>query len=111
MVSNTQGIAFIRTGRPALPVIYENNEKFEIGKAKVVKQSPDDKVVIVAGGVTCSEALKAHEQLAKEGVHVAVVDIFSVQPIDREALVAQAKRVGGRVLTVEDHYEPGTRII
>jgi len=107
LVSNTQGITYIRTGRPALPVIYENNEKFEIGKAKVVKQSKDDKIVIVGGGVTLSEAIKAHDELAKEGVHVAVIDLFSIQPIDRETLLAQAKRVGGRVITVEDHYESG----
>jgi len=107
LVSNTHGIAFIRTGRPALPVIYENNEKFEIGKAKVVKQSKEDKIVIVAGGVTLNESVKAQEQLAKEGVHVAVIDLFSIQPIDRDTLVTQAKRVGGRVITVEDHYEPG----
>jgi len=107
LASNTEGIVFIRTGRPALPVIYENNEKFEIGKAKVVKQSPNDKVLVVGGGVTTSEALKAHEQLAKEGVHVAVIDLFSVQPIDRETILSHAKRVGGRVVTVEDHYEAG----
>jgi len=106
LVSNTHGIAFIRTGRPALPVIYENNEKFQIGKAKVVKQSPNDKVVVVGGGVTLSETLKAYEELAKEGVHITVIDLFSIQPIDRETLVAHAKRVG-RVVTVEDHYEPG----
>jgi transketolase len=74
---------------------------------QIVKQSANDKVLIVAGGVTLDEALKAYEQLAKEGVSVAVVDIFSVKPIDRDTLVTQAKRVGGRVITVEDHYESG----
>jgi transketolase len=106
LVSNTHGIAFIRTGRPALSVIYDNNEKFEIGKAKVVKQSPKDKVVVVGGGITLSEAVKAYEELAKEGISITVIDLFSVQPIDRETLLTYAKRVG-RVVTVEDHYEPG----
>jgi transketolase len=49
--------------------------------------------------------MKAHEQLAKEGVDVTVIDIFSVQPIDQKTLIEHAKRVGGRVLTVEDHYQ------
>jgi transketolase len=73
----------------------------------VVKQSPNDKVVVVAGGVTLSEAIKAHDALAKEGVHVTVIDVFSVQPLDRDTILAHAKRVGGRVVTVEDHYGPG----
>jgi transketolase len=76
-----------------------------------VKQSANDKVLIVAGGVTLDEAIKAHDALAKEGVNVAVVDIFSVKPVDRETLLAQAKRVGGRVVTVEDHYESGKFVL
>lgn len=107
LAANIDGIVFIRTGRPALPVIYGNDEKFEIGKSKVVKQSGQDKLVIVAGGVTLNEALKAAEQLEKEGVHAAVVDIFSVQPIDKKTLAEQAQKAGGKVLTVEDHYQPG----
>jgi transketolase len=63
--------------------------------------------VIVAGGVTLSEAIKAHELLEKEGINVSVIDIFSVQPIDRKTLLEQAKKAGGRVITVEDHYEAG----
>lgn len=72
-----------------------------------MKQSKDDKVVVIGGGITLAEAVKAHDQLAQEGVHIAVIDLFSVRPIDRETILSQAKRVGGRVITVEDHYEPG----
>lgn len=75
-----------------------------------MKQSANDKIVIVAGGVTLDESLKAYDALAKEGIHVAVVDIFSIKPIDRETLSTQAKRVGGRVITVEDHYESGNLV-
>lgn len=107
LAANYQGIAYIRVSRPALPVLYSNNEQFEIGKAKVLKQSANDKAVIIAGGVTLYEALTAYKTLAAEGVNVAVVDIFSVKPIDQATLVAQAQRVGGRVLTVEDHYPEG----
>ncbi|KAI6183050.1 Transket-pyr domain-containing protein [Aphelenchoides bicaudatus] len=107
LVANTVGIAYIRTGRPAVPVIYSNDEKFEIGKAKVLKQSDNDKFVIVACGVTLFEALKAHSELAKENIHVTVVDLFSVKPLDAATLLAEAKRVGGRIITVEDHYQAG----
>uniref|UniRef100_A0A1I7SBL4 transketolase n=1 Tax=Bursaphelenchus xylophilus TaxID=6326 RepID=A0A1I7SBL4_BURXY len=107
LAANHRGIVFIRTGRPALPVVYENNEKFAIGQSKVVKKSGSDKLVIVAGGVTLNEALKAAEQLEKEGVNAAVIDIFSVQPIDRQTLLETAQKSEGKVLTVEDHYQPG----
>jgi len=107
LVANTNGIAFIRTGRPALPVIYANDEKFEIGKSKIVKQSSNDKAVVIGGGITLAEAVKAHDQLAKEGVHITVIDLFSVQPLDRDTIVAAAKKAGGKIVTVEDHYQPG----
>ena len=64
-------------------------------------------MLLVGAGVTLYECLKAQEELAKSGVHAAVVDLFSIKPIDTELLVKQAQRVGGRVVTVEDHYEAG----
>lgn len=72
-----------------------------------MKQSSQDKVLIVAGGITVYEALTAQETLAAGGVHVAVIDVFSIKPIDQKLLVEQAKRVGGSVITVEDHYPEG----
>jgi len=107
LASNTNGIVFIRTGRPALPVLYANDEKFQIGKAKIVKQSPKDQCVVIGGGITLAEAVKAHDQLAKEGIAITVVDVFSVQPLDVDTIVAAAKKAGGKVVTVEDHYQPG----
>lgn len=67
LAANTKGIVFIRTGRPALPVLYHNEEPFQIGQAKIVKQSTEDKIVLVGSGVTLYESLKAAEELAKEG--------------------------------------------
>lgn len=64
-------------------------------------------MLLVGAGVTLYECLKAQEELAKSGVHAAVVDLFSIKPIDTELLVKQAQRVGGRVVTVEDHYQAG----
>jgi transketolase len=107
LAANYHGIVYIRTSRPATAVLYSGDEKFEIGKSKVVRESPDDKVLLVGAGVTLYECLKAQEELAKSGVHAAVVDLFSIKPIDTELLVKQAQRVGGRVVTVEDHYQAG----
>ncbi|PIO64941.1 Transketolase, pyridine binding domain protein [Teladorsagia circumcincta] len=107
LAANTKGIVFIRTGRPALPVLYQNEEPFAIGKAKIVKQSDNDKIVLIGAGVTLYECLKAAEQLEKSGVHACVIDPFTIKPLDQETIVKQAKRVGGKILTVEDHYPAG----
>src|SRR6185436_2997616 len=103
----TRGPAYLRLSRPKTPVIYGNDEQFPVGGSKTLRKSDKDQVVVVAAGVTVFEALKAHDALAKENVHVRVVDAYSVQPIDRDGIVAAAKASGGRVITVEDHYAHG----
>ena len=80
---------------------------FSVGKSKVVRQSDGDQVSVVAAGVTLFEALSAHEQLAAEGIAIRVIDLFSVQPIDKETLTAAARATNGLVVTVEDHYAHG----
>ena len=74
LAANINGIVFIRTGRPALPVIYANEEPFEVGKAKVVKKSDKDRIVLVGAGVTLYECLHAAEQLEKEGIAIFKAD-------------------------------------
>jgi transketolase len=56
--ARTPGICFIRTGRPNQPVIYENEEHFEVGKAKIVRHSADDKVLVVGAGITLTKRRK-----------------------------------------------------
>ncbi|CDW52079.1 transketolase protein 2 like [Trichuris trichiura] len=107
LVARQPGICFIRTSRPNTPVIYDNNETFSIGKSKIIRKSDDDEVLIVAAGVTLFEAIKAADQLKDKGVKVAIIDLFSIKPIDSEMLIEEANRVGGRVVTVEDHYPEG----
>ena len=75
--------------------------------AKVLKSSDNDVATVVGAGVTLYEALEAHETLAKDGIAIRVVDLFSVQPIDRDTLVASAAATNGKVITVEDHYAHG----
>jgi len=100
------GPMYMRTSRPKTPVIYANSEAFPIGGLKVVRSSDADTATVVAAGVTLFEALKAHEALATEGIHIRVIDLYSIQPIDAAALIAAGKATR-RLFTVEDHYKAG----
>ena len=91
---------YVRLSRLATPVIYDENEKFEINKAKQIGNGED--ATIFATGVCVSEALKAKEILEKKGIYVRVVDIFSLKPIDKETIIRCAKETK-RLITVEDH--------
>ena len=66
-----------------------------------------DVATVVGGGVTVFEALKAHDELQKQGVNIRVIDLYSVQPIDTAVLVRCARDTKGRMITVEDHYAGG----
>lgn len=106
LAANTKGICFIRSSRPNTPVLYENNEVFQVGKSKVVRSNEADKVLLIGAGVTLHEAVKAADELAKAGIHARVIDPFTIKPLDSQIL-EHAKAVGGRVVTVEDHYPEG----
>jgi len=101
------GPMYMRTSRPKTPVIYAADEAFPIGGLKVVRQSDTDVATVIGAGVTLFEALKAYEQLKAEGVHIRVIDLYSIQPIDAAALVAAGMATGRRLITVEDHYLVG----
>lgn len=107
LAANTKGVCFIRTSRPNTAVIYDNNEPFQIGKAKVVKQSANDTVLLIGACITLYEALNAATELEKSGVHCRVMDPFTVKPLDNEAIVQNAAQCGGRIVVVEDHYKQG----
>lgn len=77
----------------------------QIGKAKVVKQSANDTVLLIGAGVTLYEALNAATELEKSGVHARVLDLFTIKPIDQAAIVQNAAQCGGRIVVVEDHYK------
>jgi transketolase len=100
------GPVYIRTSRPKTPVIYDNTEAFPIGGCKIVRHSAQDVATVIGAGVTLFEALKAHDQLAAQGVHVRVIDLYSLQPIDAATLIAAARETN-HLITVEDHYPTG----
>ncbi|XP_071984504.1 transketolase [Engystomops pustulosus] len=107
LAANTKGICFIRTSRPENAVIYNNNEEFKIGQAKVVRQSKDDQVTVIGAGVTLHEALAAAEQLEKDKIRIRIIDIFTIKPLDRQTILDCARATKGRIITVEDHYPQG----
>src|SRR3990167_29421 len=107
LAAENQGIFYIRTNRPATPVIYDQKEEFKIGGSKVVRSSKDDKLTIVACGVTLIETIKACDELAKKGIRVRVIDAYSIKPIDEKTLKKSAQQTNNLIITVEDHYFDG----
>lgn len=101
-----KGIVYMRTGRGATPVIYGESDTFEIGGNKVVRRGPEDRVAVIAAGMTLFEALKAHDELKKGGVSIRVIDLYSIKPIDEGALKEALRGVKAAV-TVEDHHAEG----
>jgi transketolase len=100
------GISYIRTTRKDTPILYRSDEAFRIGGCKVLKSSRNDAAAVVAAGITLHEALKAYEELKKEGMLIRVIDLYSVKPVDA-ATLALAADDAGAVITVEDHYAEG----
>ena len=107
LIAAHTGPCYLRTSRPASPILYGPYERFRIGKSKVLRTSEHDRALVVAAGVTVFEALAAYDQLFQESISIRVIDLFSVKPIDREKLAASAVATGRIVITVEDHYEHG----
>ncbi|HEV2452703.1 MAG TPA: transketolase [Verrucomicrobiae bacterium] len=101
----TKGICYLRTSRPKSPVIYNNDEAFPVGGAKVLREG--DKVTVVAAGVTLFEALKAADTLKSEGINITVIDAYSIKPLGKKEILAAAQKTNNTVITVEDHYSQG----
>lgn len=99
-ISKLQGPCYVRLSRLATPVIYDEDEKFELGKAKQIGKGED--ATIFATGVCVAESLKAKEELDKQGIYVRVVDVHTIKPIDKETIIRCAKETK-KIITVEDH--------
>ncbi|MGI5962648.1 MAG: transketolase family protein [Lawsonibacter sp.] len=94
------GPCYLRFTRDAIPVIYDENAKFEIGKANLLKEGKD--VAIIANGDTVRLALEAAEVLAAAGISARVLDMHTIKPLDTKA-VADCVNEIGKIITVEDH--------
>ena len=95
-----EGPVYMRFGRLAVPVINDEDYKFEIGKGKVLREGTD--VAIIANGLCVAESLDAAEKLAAEGINAQVINMATVKPLDTE-LVLEAAKATGKVVTVEVH--------
>ena len=95
-----EGPVYLRFTRDAIPVIYDEGESFEIGKAKQLRDGKD--VAILANGDTVCLALQAAETLAAEGIEARVLDVHTIKPLDEAAVNACIGEIG-KLITVEDH--------
>ncbi|HKQ86500.1 MAG TPA: transketolase [Candidatus Acidoferrales bacterium] len=107
IMARREGINYLRTSRPKMPILYSKDEKFPVPGFKVLRQSAQDKVTVIGAGVTLHEALKAADQLKSEGIPVRVIDLYCVKPIDGKTVAEQITATGGRLITVEDHWPEG----
>ena len=90
----------MRLGRLATPVIYEENQHFEIGKGIQIGEGKDG--TAFATGVTVVEAIKAKEELEKIGINIRVVDIHTIKPLDKEVIIKCAEETS-KLISIEDH--------
>ena len=106
-MAETEGISYLRTLRPATPVLYSPDEDFTIGGSRVLRSSASDDVALIGAGITVHEALEAADALAEEGIAARVIDLYSIKPLDGETLAAAVEATGGRLVTIEDHWPEG----
>jgi transketolase len=95
---------FIRIGRATEPVVYTGDYDFQIGKA--VEACPGDDITVIGTGIGVAFAVSAANGLAKEGISVRVLDMHTIRPLDKDAILRGAKETGG-IITVEDHFIVG----
>jgi len=95
-----QGVYYVRLSRKNAEQVYKAGSKFEIGKAATVREGSD--ATVITSGIMVAEALKAADMLAQEGVSVRVLNMFTIKPVDREAIAAAAKMTGA-IVTAENH--------
>ncbi len=101
-----EGIAYLRTTRATTPLLYSEHEEFPIGGCKILRQSVQDKAVVIAAGITLHEALKAYEEMKESNIFVTVVDLYSIKPLDETRIKKLVEKVK-KVVVVEDHYAEG----
>ncbi|MCI8444143.1 MAG: transketolase family protein [Clostridia bacterium] len=99
-MSQIEGPVYLRLARLATPILYDKNQKFEIGKA--IQIGEGTQATVFATGVTVAEAIQAQKMLEEKGIHIRVVDMHTIKPIDKEMIVKCAKETK-QLISVEDH--------
>ncbi len=95
-----KGPVYVRLGRAAVPVIYDDGDSFEIGEALTLREGRD--CTVIAAGIMVHEALQAADILKDQGINVRVLDMHTVKPIDESAVAKAAEETGG-IVTAEEH--------
>lgn len=103
-VGRTTRPAYVRTGRPKVPSLYDSSYRFELGRADLVRPGRD--VTLIACGIMVDIALRAANDLASEGIDARVINMATIKPIDREAVIAAATETGA-IVTAEEHQTTG----
>ena len=98
--ANVYGPMYVRLGRSAVDTIFTEEYKFEIGKGTVLTEGDD--VSIIACGIMVNEAIKASEELKKEGINARVINMSTIKPIDKELIIKSAKETKA-IVTAEEH--------
>ena len=106
-MAGQSGVSYIRTTRGGYPVLYDAAETFPISGSKVLRSTQHDAVALIGAGVTLHACLAAAENLAADGIHARVIDLYSVKPIDTETLLTAAAVTNGRLVVAEDHHPEG----
>lgn len=99
-VAEYEGPVYLRLGRAAVPVIYDENHKFQIGKASQLREGHE--ATIIACGIMVPESLQAAAELAEEGIIVRVINMATLKPLDQEMVLRAAKETGA-IVTAEEH--------
>ena len=94
------GPAYVRLGRAAVPVFYDESDEITLGKGNLLRPGKD--VTVVANGIMVAEAMMAASHLAEEGIDVRVIDIHTIKPLDEEILIKAAEETG-KIVTAEEH--------
>lgn len=94
------GPVYMRFGRLAVPVIFDDDYKFEVGKSVELREGND--VTVIATGLMVSEALEAYELLKKDGINARIINMHTIKPLDNEAVIKAAKETGA-IVTAEEH--------
>ena len=95
-----EGPVYIRFGRASTPILYDESTRFELGKAVQIGEGKD--ATVFATGIMVAEALKAKEELIKEGIDIRVIDIHTIKPIDKDIIIKSAKETN-KLISIEEH--------
>lgn len=103
-IAATYGMFYIRYPRGRVERVYDDSMTFQLGKSVQIR--PGNDLTIIAAGMEVTEAIKAAETLAEEGIQARIIDMFTIKPLDRDAVIAAARETGA-IVTAENHNQNG----